>query len=184
MKIYTIGFTKKSASSFFGALKDSGAKRLVDVRLNNKSQLAGFAKRDDLAYFLKELRGVDLEYVHVPDLAPTQELLSAYRNRKISWNTYERKFLELMEERRIEETVHSDVLEDGCLLCSEHEPDHCHRSLVVKYLQKRWGGIEVDHLGLDAIESKQRSASKQPRRASGRKATKRQVATARTRSAE
>ena len=175
MKIYTIGFTKKSASGFFGALKDSGAKRLVDVRLNNKSQLAGFAKRDDLAYFLKELRDVDLEYVHVPDLAPTQELLSDYRKRKISWNTYERKFLKLMEERRIEETVSKDLLEDGCLLCSEHEPDHCHRRLVVKYLGKHWEGIDVAHLGLDAIEPSQRTSSKRRTRRSKPKTGKQQA---------
>ena len=153
MKVYTIGFTKKSAEFFFESLKNSGAKRLVDVRLNNKSQLAGFAKRDDLCYFLRELRGVNLEYIHVPDLAPTQEMLRDYRQRKMSWDTYERKFLELMHERRIEETVPKVVLEDSCLLCSEHTPDRCHRRLVVEYLQERWGGIEVDHLGVGAMES-------------------------------
>ena len=184
MKIYTIGFTKKSASSFFGALKNSGAKRLVDVRLNNKSQLAGFAKRDDLAFFLKELRGVDLEYVHVPDLAPTQELLSDYRKRKISWNTYEFKFLKLMEERRIEETVSKDLLEDGCLLCSEHEPDHCHRRLVVKYLQKRWGGVKVDHLGVSASESMQQTAGERTRRASRQQPSKSQTSRVEARSAD
>lgn len=153
MKVYTIGFTKKSARSFFETLKNSGAKRLVDVRLNNKSQLAGFAKRDDLCYFLKELRSVNLEYIHVPELAPTREMLRDYRKRKMSWDTYERKFLELMQERRIEETVPKDVLEDSCLLCSEHEPDRCHRRLVVEYLQERWGNIDVDHLGVGAMES-------------------------------
>ena len=148
MKIYTIGFTKKPASRFFGALKNSGAKRLVDVRLNNQSQLAGFAKKDDLAFFLNELRDVNLEYVHLPELAPTQEILRDYRKRTIGWNTYERKFLELMQERRIERTVPKDVLDDGCLLCSEHEPTRCHRRLVAEYLQERWGSIEVLHLGL------------------------------------
>ena len=148
MKIYTIGFTKKSARRFFGALKNSDAKRLVDVRLNTKSQLAGFAKRDDLAFFLEELRHVNLEYVHIPELAPTQEILRDYRKRTIGWKTYERKFLELMQERRIERTVPKDILDDGCLLCSEHEPTHCHRRLVVEYLQERWGDVEVHHLGL------------------------------------
>lgn len=148
MKIYTIGFTKKTARRFFGALKDSGAKRLVDVRLNNQSQLAGFAKKDDLAFFLGELRDVNLEYVHIPELAPTQEILRDYRKRTIGWKTYERKFLELMQERRIERTVPKDILDDGCLLCSEHEPTHCHRRLVVEYLQERWGDVEVHHLGL------------------------------------
>lgn len=175
MKIYTIGFTKKSASSFFGALKTSGAKCLVDVRLNNKSQLAGFAKKEDLSYFLRELRGVNLEYRHVPELAPTQEMLNDYRKGKISWNTYERKFLKLMEERRIEETVPKELLVDSCLLCSEHEPDHCHRSLVVKYLRKRWGGIEVGHLGLDATESKQRTSGKHRTRKSSQKPRKQRV---------
>lgn len=153
MKIYTIGFTKKSASSFFGALKNSGAKRLVDVRLNNSSQLAGFAKKDDLAYFLEEICGIG--YVAVPELAPTQEMLRDYRKSKMCWDTYEHNFLELMRERRIEETVPKELLEDGCLLCSEHEPDRCHRILVVKYLQKRWGGVELVHLGLGAMESEQ-----------------------------
>ena len=148
MKIYTIGFTKKPASRFFGALKHSGAKRLVDVRLNNQSQLAGFAKKDDLAFFLGELRDVNLEYLHLPELAPTQEILRDYRRRTIGWNTYERKFLGLMQERRIEQTVPKDVLDDGCLLCSEHEPTRCHRRLVAEYLQERWGSIEVLHLGL------------------------------------
>ena len=168
MKIYTIGFTKKSASSFFGALKDSGAKRLVDVRLNNKSQLAGFAKRDDLEYFLKELCGID--YVPVPELAPTQEILRDYRKGELTWDDYEREFRELLAERRIEETVPKEWLEDGCLLCSEHEPDHCHRRLVVEYLQERWGGIEIDHLGLDAIESKQRTSGKRRARGSNQEA--------------
>lgn len=167
MKIYTIGFTKKSASTFFGALKDSGAKRLVDVRLNNKSQLAGFAKRDDLEYFLKELCGI--AYVPVPELAPTQEILRNYRKGELTWDDYESAFRELMAERQIEETVPKEWLEDGCLLCSEHEPDHCHRRLVVEYLQEQWGGIEVDHLGLDKVESEQRTEGRRPHRSSKRK---------------
>ncbi len=145
MNVFTIGFTKKSARRFFELLRESGAKRVVDVRLNNSSQLAGFAKRDDLAYFLKEMRGMD--YVHLPELAPTQEMLDAYRNERGDWTAYEDRFLELMAQRRIEETIPKEVIADGCLLCSEDKPHHCHRRLVAEYLKQRWGDIEVAHLG-------------------------------------
>ncbi len=144
MKISTIGFTKKNAENFFGLIKRSGAKRLIDVRLNNVSQLAGFAKRDDLAYFAKELCGV--EYVHLPGLAPTQQMLDAYKKEKGDWESYEQRFMSLMAERRIEERLSRDQIADGCLLCSEDKPHHCHRRLVVEYLQRHWGTMTVDHL--------------------------------------
>jgi uncharacterized protein (DUF488 family) len=140
VKVYTIGFTQKSAQRFFDLLRNAGVKRVVDVRLNNSGQLAGFAKQNDLAFFLRELGGID--YVHLPELAPTQELLDAYKKHKGSWEVYEQAFLSLIEKRRIEESVARDVIEQGCLLCSEHKPHHCHRRLVVDYLQKRWGGLE------------------------------------------
>ncbi|WP_395155435.1 DUF488 family protein, partial [Ilumatobacter sp.] len=136
MKLLTLGFTKKSAQTFFELLSESGAKRLVDVRLNNVSQLAGFAKRDDLAYFLKTICGID--YLHLPELAPTKEILDEYRKGGGDWELYERKFLALMDEREIEKTVPPDVLNDGCLLCSEEKPHRCHRRLVAEYLQARW----------------------------------------------
>ena len=144
MKLATIGFTKKPASRFFKLLRRSGARRLVDVRLHNVSQLAGFAKRDDLAYFVRELCGMD--YVHVPALAPTKDILDAFKKRRGDWATYEDQFRGLMQERRIEETVAREIISDGCLLCSEHEPHHCHRRLVAEYLNEHWGGIEVVHL--------------------------------------
>ena len=144
MKLWTIGFTKKSAQVFFGKLRASGARRVVDVRLNNVSQLAGFAKRNDLEFFLRELCGMD--YLHLPDLAPTQEMLDRYKKQKGDWAVYEREFLELMRNREIERTVPKDVLEDGCLLCSEEKPHHCHRRLVAEYLKERWGDLEVVHL--------------------------------------
>ena len=103
MKLFTIGFTKKSADRFFGLLRTSGARRVVDVRLNNVSQLAGFAKRDDLAFFLAEICGI--EYVHLPDLAPTKEMLDEYRKRGGDWETYEARFLDLMRRRRIEKSI-------------------------------------------------------------------------------
>jgi uncharacterized protein (DUF488 family) len=145
MKVLTIGFTKKSARRFFEVLRDSGAKRVVDVRLNNVSQLAGFAKKDDLAYFLKTICG--MEYVHLPVLAPTQEMLDDYKKRRGDWQTYEAKFLDLMKQRRIEETVSREVVADGCLLCSEDKPHHCHRRLVAEYLKQHWGDVEIRHLG-------------------------------------
>jgi len=144
VKVYTIGFTQKSAQRFFGVLRESGAKRVVDVRLNNVSQLAGFAKKNDLTYFLKEICG--LEYVHLPDLAPTQDMLDEYKKNKGDWSVYERRFLDLMEKRRIESSIPKDVVDAGCLLCSEHSPHYCHRRLVAEYLGQRWGPMEVQHL--------------------------------------
>jgi len=145
LRLYTIGFTKTSAADFFGRLLDSGAKRVVDVRLNNVSQLAGFAKRDDLMYFLDKICRMD--YVHVPDLAPTKEMLNAYRKEHRDWATYEGEFLALMGDRRIEEmSTVKQALADGCLLCSEDTPDHCHRRLVAEYLQQHWGDLEIVHL--------------------------------------
>ena len=148
MKVATIGFTKKSARRFFALLRESGVGRIVDVRLNNVSQLAGFAKKDDLAWFARELCGID--YVHLPDLAPTKDLLGDYRQGRIDWAAYEIRFLRLMRERRIEATVPKEVVRDGCLLCSEDQPHHCHRRLVAEYLNERWGGLEIEHLGARA----------------------------------
>lgn len=144
MKIYTIGFTKKSARQFFQTLKQSGAKRMIDVRLNNVSQLAGFAKRDDLEFFLKEVCAIG--YVHLPELAPTQEMLYEYKKLKGDWQTYEKRFLDLMEKRRIENRIPKEVVAEGCLLCSEDKPHHCHRRLVGEYLKQHWGDIDVVHL--------------------------------------
>ena len=144
MKLYTIGFTKKSAEKFFTLLKNSGARRLADVRLNNTSQLAGFAKRDDLEYFVRAICGI--EYVHVPDLAPTQDILDAFKKQKGDWRLYEREFLALMAGRKVEDTVPREVLDGACLLCSEETPEHCHRRLVAEYLNGKWGGVEVAHL--------------------------------------
>lgn len=145
MKLFTIGFTKKSAQKFFGLLSSSGVERVVDVRLNNVSQLAGFAKRDDLKYFLRRVCGID--YVHLPALAPTQEMLAAYRKDQKDWNIYEKQFLDLMRERRIEEEIPREIVDGGCLLCSEDKPHRCHRRLVAQYLDEHWGGIEIRHLG-------------------------------------
>ncbi len=139
MDIYTIGFTQKNAEKFFNFLRVYGIKTLIDVRLNNVSQLAGFAKKDDLKFFLKELCGAN--YFHAPDLAPTKDILNAYKKGSMSWEIYEDKFLNLMAKRNIEKTIKPELLDYGCLLCSEHEPHFCHRRLVVEYLN--------DHSNLD-----------------------------------
>ena len=144
MKLFTIGFTKKSAEEFFTKLRSSGARRIVDVRLNNVSQLAGFAKRGDLEFFLREICGI--EYIHVPALAPKQEMLDHYRKQKDSWSAYADEFLALMKERNIEQNVPRDVISEGCLLCSEDKPDKCHRRLVAEYLKEHWGDVEIIHL--------------------------------------
>ena len=144
MKIFTIGFTKQSAREFFTKLRDAGVRRLLDVRLNNTSQLSGFAKRDDLQFFLHELAGID--YVHLPELAPTQELLDAYKKHKGAWDDYERAFLALLSNRRIEEKLDRDMFDEGCLLCSERKPHHCHRRLVAEYLRDKWREIDIEHL--------------------------------------
>lgn len=144
MKVFTIGFTQKTAEKFFGLLKRSGAKRVVDVRLNNVSQLAGFAKKNDLAYFAKQITGMD--YVHLPELAPTQDILDEYKKNKGDWAVYEKKFLSLMEQRHVEKTVPREILDGGCLLCSEDKPHHCHRRIVAEYFSRYWTDIEVEHL--------------------------------------
>ena len=143
MKLYTIGFTQRSAEDFFGAIARSGATRVVDVRLNNSSQLAGFSKRDDLRYFLKAI--CRIEYVHLPQFAPTQELLDEYRGSK-DWAVYEAKFRTLMAERQVENSLAPAELDGACLLCSEPKPEKCHRRLVAEYLQEKWGPMEVLHL--------------------------------------
>ena len=143
---YSIGFTKHSARDFFESLSRAGIERLVDVRLHNVSQLAGFAKRDDLAYFLESICGV--EYVHEPLWAPTAELLDAYRKRRIDWEEYESRFSDLIRERSIGDKFTPEFFErPTVLLCSEHTPDQCHRRLVLEYFQRVWDGeLAVKHL--------------------------------------
>jgi uncharacterized protein (DUF488 family) len=148
LRLYTIGFTKKSAETFFSALRDSGATRVVDVRIRNVSQLAGFAKRTDLPYFLREICAMD--YVHLPILAPTIELRDAILRRTIDWSRYEEEFLQLMRERQVETVVPREVIANACLLCTEDLPHRCHRRLVAQYLDAQWGGVEVVHLPMAA----------------------------------
>lgn len=142
--LFTIGFTKKSAEEFFTLLGKAGVRRVIDIRLNNVSQLAGFAKKDDLRFFLKAIGGID--YVHMPELAPSKEVLENYRKNKGSWETYRSEFLQLIARRRIEKQLSRDIIDRACLLCSEASPSRCHRSLVAQYLVDRWSDVEVVHL--------------------------------------
>jgi uncharacterized protein (DUF488 family) len=143
--VSTIGFTKTTAEGFFERLLKVGVKKVVDVRLHNTSQLAAFAKADDLAYFLKRIGGI--EYVHQPLLAPTDSMLKAYKKEKGDWHAYEERFLGLMSERQIENRFKPEMFEGTCLLCSEDKPHHCHRRLVCEYLNDRWdGALTVRHL--------------------------------------
>lgn len=145
MEIYTIGFTQKTAEEFFAILKRAGIRRLLDVRLNNSSQLAAFTKRDDLKYFLREICGA--EYVHEPLLAPTEEMLATYRKGKGTWAAYEPKFRALLAERHVEKHLDRQSFEKPTvLLCSEPTADQCHRRLVAEYLKAKWKGVEIVHL--------------------------------------
>ena len=145
IKINTSGFTQKSAESFFTLLRNSKTNLLIDVRINNVSQLAGFAKKNDLKFFLKELCNAD--YQHIPELAPTDNLLKSYKKGDISWEKYEAEFLNLMAKRNIEKLVNANLLENSCLLCSEHKPHFCHRRLIVEYLNNNSDlKLEVKHL--------------------------------------
>ncbi len=142
IKIFTIGFTKKSAEQFFTQLQQPELVRLIDVRLNNVSQLAGFTKKNDLSFFLREI--INIDYLHLPDLAPTKMILQEYQRNK-NWQVYEQQFLALMAQRQIE-TLDKYLIHGGCLLCSEATPQHCHRRLVAEYLREQWSGVEIQHL--------------------------------------
>lgn len=144
MALFTIGFARKTAEEFFGLLTGAGVRRVIDVRLHNTSQMAGFTKRDDLRYFLRAIGGVD--YLHVPELAPTAELLDDYRKKRIGWDAFEPAFVRLMSSRGVEHAVDRGLLERGCLLCSEPDAQHCHRRLIAEYLRDVYGGVRICHL--------------------------------------
>jgi uncharacterized protein (DUF488 family) len=145
MEIYSIGFTQKNASQFFGTLKAHRIERLLDVRLNNTSQLAGFAKQSDLPYFLKEICGA--AYEHEPLLAPTQDILDAFKKKKGDWDTYTAAYLHLIRSRKVESALSQESFNKRTvLLCSEATAEHCHRGLALEYLQSHWGGVTIIHL--------------------------------------
>lgn len=143
MHLFTIGFTKTSANEFFTKLKRAGVTRLIDVRLNNRSQLAGFTKQNDLRYFAREI--CDISYCHQLDLAPTPDMFHTYRKAGGSWRDYARSFSALIAERRIEK-LGRNLFDGACLLCSEKQPHHCHRRLVGEYLQQHWHTLNITHI--------------------------------------
>jgi uncharacterized protein (DUF488 family) len=142
--IYTIGFAGKTAREFFAKLKDAGVKTVIDIRLNNKSQLAGFTKEQDLPYFLGEIAGI--KYVHKSELAPTKEILDAYKKKEIDWSEYEKQFRQLLIKRRAENAVTPQLVNESCLLCSEPKPDKCHRRITAEYLSELWTNVRIVHL--------------------------------------
>lgn len=142
--LYTIGFTGKSAREFFETLQNAGVKRLVDVRLNNVSQLAGFTKKRDLEYFLRAI--ADIDYLHTPVLAPTKEILDDYKKKRIGWDEYEQRFRQLLEDRQPAQELRREDLDRACLLCSEPTAEQCHRRLVAEFLKDHWAGMEIVHL--------------------------------------
>ncbi len=145
MDIYTIGFTQTTAERFFGRLTAARVERLLDVRLHRSSQLAGFAKAQDLPYFLRELAGA--AYAHEPLLAPTPEMLAGYRSGGGEWETYEQRFLALLAERRVQDVLSpGDFAARTALLCSEATAERCHRRLVCEYLAQHWDGVRAVHL--------------------------------------
>lgn len=143
-QIYTIGFTKKTAKEFFAKLKTAGVKRILDIRLNNSSQLAGFAKKDDLEYFLLQINNI--KYAHLVELSPTKEILDSFKKKKIDWDEYERQFYKLMETRKIELLMSNELNDGDCFLCSEPTPEKCHRRLVAEYLKSHLKNIKISHL--------------------------------------
>ncbi|NQV47534.1 MAG: DUF488 domain-containing protein [Rhodospirillaceae bacterium] len=145
INLFTIGFTKTTAENFFNRLVTADVSRVIDVRLNITSQLSGFAKGRDIAYFLKAIGEID--YLHEPLLAPTDDILTAFKKNKGEWSAYETQFLDLMDKRKIDEKLSPDLFERGCLLCSEDKPHQCHRRLVAEFLNDRWNmDIRVKHL--------------------------------------
>ena len=144
IKLFTIGFTGKSAENFFSLLKNASVKKLVDTRISNVSQLAGFAKGSDLKFFTKEI--VNISYEHNIDFAPTKELLARYRKKEIAWNDYEIEYLNLLDTRKVAQKMDVEKLHENCLLCSEHTPEKCHRRLLAEYFKQARNDVEITHL--------------------------------------
>jgi len=144
IKLYTIGFTGKSAEQFFNLLRNNYVKKIVDIRLNNVSQLAGFAKGSDLKFFSKEIGNI--EYEHNIDFAPSKEILTRYRDKKMTWHEYETEYLNLLDSRKVVQKTDIEKLNESCLLCSEHTPEKCHRRLLAEYLKRLNDEIEIVHL--------------------------------------
>lgn len=145
--IYTIGYTQKSAEKFFNLLKRNNITKLIDIRISNSSQLAGFAKGKDLPFFLKKI--CDISYVHKTDLAPTKQLLDMWHCKKVTWSQYEEIYINILVQRSIIEKYKIDAFDKSCLLCSEATPEQCHRRLLAEFLKKNNSGKEVKIVHLE-----------------------------------
>lgn len=144
MKLFTIGFTKSKARNFFGRLEHSRIRRVIDTRINRSSQLSGFAKEDDLKFFLEKIGSIEYSVEQI--LAPTEDILSSYRKKEIGWNEYARRYLDLLSNRKVEHHMAHTNLDHVCLLCSEATPEHCHRRLAAEYLSEAMTGVTIQHL--------------------------------------
>lgn len=144
MRIYTIGFTHKSAEEFFTKLSSSGVRTLIDIRINRTSQLSGFSKEGDLKYFLRSI--CDIDYIVREDLAPTKQLLKSYRDKELIWSQFESSYLDLLTKRNVLRSLKPELFEKSVLLCSEAEPERCHRRLLAEAILDLWEGVEIIHL--------------------------------------
>jgi uncharacterized protein (DUF488 family) len=145
VKLYTIGFTKISAEEFFRRLQINQVRSIVDVRLKADSQLSAFAKKKDLTFFLERILGV--QYRHELLLAPSLEMLDAYKKGKKNWASYEADYLQLLSDRKVEQRIRPEDIDGSCFLCSEDLPHKCHRRLAAEYLVDRWGcDMAIRHL--------------------------------------
>ena len=143
-KLFTIGFTKKTARQFFELLKKNNVKKIIDIRINNSSQLAGFAKGTDLEYFANEICGI--KYKHITDFAPTKELLTDYQNKKIDWIGYKKTYRNLIEKRNVTTKYNMEEFDNACFLCSEPTAEQCHRKLLVEYFKEKNPQLQIIHI--------------------------------------
>ncbi|TXE83245.1 DUF488 domain-containing protein [Campylobacter peloridis] len=143
MNIFTIGFSGKTAEIFFQILVKNNIAKLIDVRLNNKSQLAGFTNIKHLPYLLKIH---NIKYEHMLDLAPSAELLDLYKKNKITWSDYEKKYIQILQDRKILKNLDIKIFDNCVLLCSEPTSDKCHRRVLAEYLQNNFKNIKIEHL--------------------------------------
>lgn len=146
LKIFTIGFTGTSAEHFFGRLQQAGVRKVIDTRLWADTQLAGFAKKRNLPYFLEKIAATG--YEHKEELAPSEDILKDFKNKKISWGEYEARYLDLLHKRKIADKLKIEQIDNACFLCAEQKPHHCHRRLLAEYLKQEWPEqkIEIVHL--------------------------------------
>jgi uncharacterized protein (DUF488 family) len=151
--LFTIGFTGKSAEEFFTLLREAGVRRILDIRLKNSSNYAGFTRQAHLPFFLREI--CDADYKHIPECAPTLEILDAYKAKQLPWASYVEQFKPLIKKRKIETVLTPELLDYGCLLCSEPSPGQCHRRLVAEYMQGLMPELEITHL--QSIGKKQKT---------------------------